>query len=199
MKRDQLTPLALLVTLIPLAIAMIAWRQHPSHRKLALKGREGGKLELRQTVIEKIVRQSVAELPEIEKIRVSAVSSRGGLRVKIHVRARDVRSVPDLDEAIRIRADQSLRRILGIEEIQTVDVSLEDMSSFERSSPGVGEFRAQPFPPAGTPLYADDRDRPKSVFVSSEDAPAKPDSVVLRPDSGDDDVDLDNTNQEHKI
>lgn len=174
--------LAMLVMALPVLVGIDVWMRHPSRRKLALKGREGGRLELRQAVIEKIVRQSVSELPEIEKIRVFAASARGGLRVKILVKARDVRSVPDLDEAIRQRADQSLRRVLGIEEIQTVDVSLEDMSSFERSSPGVGEFKAPTFPPARTTL-APEPEPPQGVFISSEEQhPVRhEESVVLRP------------------
>lgn len=153
--------LALLATALPVAVGVEFWMRHPARRKLTLKGHGGGHLELRQSVIEKIVRQSVAELPEIDKLRVTAHSSRGGLRIKIHVKARDVRCVPDLDEAIRLRADQSLRRVLGIEEIHSVEVSLEDMNAYERSSPGAGAIEPPAYPPARSPLDAESEPRPE--------------------------------------
>ncbi len=196
--------LTVLVMLLPVLVLVDVWRCYPSRRKLALRARDGGRLELRESVIEKIVRQSVAELPEIERLRVRASSGRKGLRVHIGVKAREVRSLPDLDEAIRIRADQSLRRILGIEEVNSVDVSLEDMSSSERSSPSVGETSVPPYPPARTSLTPEPAtvsiSPPATAIPAASMDPVEPTQAEFEPVQmidEDEEIDLDQQAKEH--
>ena len=137
---------------IPVGLLVEAIAHGPGRSVLELKGRDGGKMVLRRTVIVKIIRESVAELPEIDKLSVSAWNSPKGLRLAIGVKAKALTSVPELEQAIRSRVDDSLRRFLGIQAIDSIHIRLDDISLSDRIAPRVQPEAGTPLPPPLAPL-----------------------------------------------
>lgn len=132
---------------LPLAFVIDAIMLAPQRRILYLKRDDGGKMMMRQSVVRKIVRQSVAEMPEIEQIDVRASGGSKGLKVNIGIKARAVRSVRELESGVRTRAEESLRSVLGIENIAGIHIQLDDMSSYQRAESEDGSFAGTPSPP----------------------------------------------------
>ena len=163
----------LIATALPVGL-LIAWILRRQGRKvLKLEGRDGAQMVLRQSVIVKVVRCSVAELPEVAKLRVSARNRPNGLRVQIGVEAKAVSSVRDLEVAIRQRVDDSLRRILGIQAIESIAIQLDDISLSDRVMPRREPASEAPLPSAQAPLADKAEAAPEAPAATGNEAPAQ--------------------------
>ncbi len=148
--------------------------------------KDGSESGVERSVIVKIVRDSVADLPGVENPKVDVRSANRGLRVKVSIAPKEVQSLPELTESISRRVDRNLRHVLGIERIDKISVLFLEGVSFELSDVPKDTADEFPLPPPKTALPlepVEDGDEEPLSFS----APVEADGLQDESDDGEED------------